>query len=219
MPAGRGGGGFIETTMTQCVIVAGLPRSGTSLVAGVLSNLGYWLGDEFLEPGPHNPKGTFNCAKLEEWCDSTFTDFPVSTAEHAISDESVASLRKLISERLARRVPFGMKCTRIWCAAPLLAELLTVPAKVVFTSRETSRAVRSWIDAFDADPTLTFNFYLRAEKSLEFFRQRNPWPSITVSFDDLIDAPSVQVNRIADFLGVPSTQEARNFPEPALRRF
>lgn len=47
--------------MTECFIVAGPPRSGTSLVAGLLHRLGVSMGDErsFLPANQHNPTGYF----------------------------------------------------------------------------------------------------------------------------------------------------------------
>ena len=42
-----------------CVIVLGMHRSGTSLVAGILHQLGVHMGDNLIPPRPDNPKGFF----------------------------------------------------------------------------------------------------------------------------------------------------------------
>ncbi len=44
--------------MRNCMIL-GSGRSGTSLVAGVLGNSGYFMGDKILQPTEGNPKGYF----------------------------------------------------------------------------------------------------------------------------------------------------------------
>lgn len=44
---------------TSSPVVAGMHRSGTSLVASILSDLGIAMGDSLLEPDANNPKGYF----------------------------------------------------------------------------------------------------------------------------------------------------------------
>src|SRR5262245_12708768 len=47
------------------VLIAGLPRSGTSLVAGSLMHCGLWLG-RTVGGNAHNPKGYFENAAIRE---------------------------------------------------------------------------------------------------------------------------------------------------------
>jgi hypothetical protein len=42
-----------------CVVVLGMHRSGTSLVAGILERLGVRMGERFREPDVHNPDGYY----------------------------------------------------------------------------------------------------------------------------------------------------------------
>ena len=49
-----------------CIIVTGCFRSGTSAVAGVLHHLGVFMGDQFDEPNPNNPKGFWEDVKIKE---------------------------------------------------------------------------------------------------------------------------------------------------------
>jgi len=47
------------------VFITGLPRSGTSMVAGLCAACGLWLG-ETVPPGPENPKGFFENKYIRE---------------------------------------------------------------------------------------------------------------------------------------------------------
>ena len=50
---------------SEPLLITGLPRSGTSLVAGILGQLGLWLGTT-VPGGPANPKGFFEHIGLRE---------------------------------------------------------------------------------------------------------------------------------------------------------
>jgi hypothetical protein len=50
--------------MHNCLIL-GSGRSGTSMVAGVLSCAGYYMGETLLPPTPSNPKGYYESVEIE----------------------------------------------------------------------------------------------------------------------------------------------------------
>lgn len=56
----------LRATRSGPVVVCGMHRSGTSLVAEALSRCGVHLGDEFLPPGPFNPRGYFEDRRVVE---------------------------------------------------------------------------------------------------------------------------------------------------------
>ncbi len=49
--------------MRSCLIL-GSGRSGTSMVAGVLSQAGYYMGQDLIGPRPQNPKGFFEAREI-----------------------------------------------------------------------------------------------------------------------------------------------------------
>lgn len=51
--------------MRNCIIL-GSGRSGTSMVAGVLSNSGYFMGNDLYPPSESNPKGFFEAPQINE---------------------------------------------------------------------------------------------------------------------------------------------------------
>lgn len=46
------------------IVVAGMHRSGTSMMAGLLARLGVQMGQTLIEPDPHNPLGYFEDADI-----------------------------------------------------------------------------------------------------------------------------------------------------------
>lgn len=46
------------------LLVLGCGRSGTSLMMGLLSKAGYYMGDDLYPPRDSNPKGFFECAEI-----------------------------------------------------------------------------------------------------------------------------------------------------------
>jgi hypothetical protein len=54
-----------DFSMRNCLIL-GCGRSGTSLMAGLLSDIGYYQGDRFLTPKVDNPKGFFEDRYINE---------------------------------------------------------------------------------------------------------------------------------------------------------
>jgi len=43
----------------KCVLILGMHRCGTSLLAGCISHFGYWIGDRIMKADEDNPKGYF----------------------------------------------------------------------------------------------------------------------------------------------------------------
>lgn len=54
----------------QPIFIVGVPRSGTSMVAGMLAQMGVWAGDT-VGPSPANPKGFFENEMLREGVNKT----------------------------------------------------------------------------------------------------------------------------------------------------
>ena len=52
-------------SIDEPIFVAGIPRSGTSLTAGILAACGAWTGETF-GPTPHNQKGSFENKEIRE---------------------------------------------------------------------------------------------------------------------------------------------------------
>lgn len=56
----------MDDLLDRPVLICGLPRSGTSLTAGILAICGLWLGRTVPGGGSENPKGFFENVFLRE---------------------------------------------------------------------------------------------------------------------------------------------------------
>lgn len=63
------------------IIVLGIPRSGTSMTAGILASLGVLMGLRFQVPDKHNPRGDFE--------DRDFVELHTAHSEKLISDATM----------------------------------------------------------------------------------------------------------------------------------
>ena len=98
------------------VIILSTPRSGSSIVAGVVHYLGVDLGKYYLKPDTHNPTGNFEDAQLYE------IDFKYYEKDR---ERWYAETRKYLKERLKLRIPWGWK-------SPLLSVTLK-DVKAIFS--------------------------------------------------------------------------------------
>lgn len=118
-----------------CVLVLGMHRSGTSVLAGLLNILGVSLGDTLLAPGDDNPKGYFehadfyriNVAFLESFGldgDGRQGELP----KDWLHDERTEVFKKTVREHITRHFSdtyiFGLKDPRISILLPVYLEVL-----------------------------------------------------------------------------------------------
>lgn len=208
---------------SNCTIVLGLPRSGTSICAAILSNLGVNMGTNLQPPNPWNAKGSFEDQDIVRqhliglgngglrWA-YQMPPQPVTTPPQAWTD--------LINARLALGVPWGFKCSH---APFFISSILSMmpDVKVITTQRLFASSVASlvsvapWpITAVEATATLTaYKNQLAAALALI------PAPQLlTVQFADFFNGnASAVVTSIANFVGLPFAQSAVNWIDPTLQ--
>ena len=86
------------------IIITGMHRSGTSLVAGILRTAGLHIGDKLLGPDDFNPRGFFEDKDFvnlqENILESRQLDYLLTeNIKIALSDCEVSCAKKLISAR------------------------------------------------------------------------------------------------------------------------
>lgn len=151
------------------IVVAGWPRTGTSLLMNMLSVGGYpVLQDDGVPLGhPANPNGFFEFRR------------------------GFWSLDGLLEGDFAVKIFYGS----------LLRELDSgfIPEKVLMTSRSLMDVLNSLASAFghSLDPNQMESNRLAVRQRLE---ERNI-PILDVAFNDVVNNPAEQVNRISEFVG------------------
>lgn len=175
-----------------CFLVLGVPRSGTSVTAGILHHLGVFMGERFLPTTKMNPRGF--------WHD---LDFELSW--------TLGNTQELITKRQALGRPWGVNTRRsTWVS--VIAE--AGPTKIIVTNRSMPSIQASCEKWFK-----TASFLGRVNGELQSTTAHLKLPTLQVDFDELLDATESSVQAIADFVGVPVTRQAVEFVEPSLRTF
>ncbi|HAQ67969.1 MAG TPA: hypothetical protein DCR70_09620, partial [Phycisphaerales bacterium] len=100
-----------EISFGACVAIAGMHRSGTSLIASMLGDAGVDLGRNFIPANLHNQRGYFEDRRVVDLHDAILaangTDWALTDAPHTLSvpGDLCDRARELICERVneARR--------------------------------------------------------------------------------------------------------------------
>lgn len=198
--------------MSTCIMVLGTPRSGTSCVSGVLSNLGLFVGERLLPPTQMNARGFFQDAEFEELFDSCPEWMPKYPGKDLCD---AGKLHALIEKRCREHEMWGVK---VRLGAFIVNEVeRACEVKLIVLDRDRQQSIdslASWSLDRDQDPAQVID---RAKRAIEAACEgRDVLP---VSYEKLLHSPEVEVNRIAEYAGLPPTPEAISFVQPHLRRY
>jgi hypothetical protein len=205
-------------------IVLGTPRSGTSMVAGVLAKLGLPMG---LEGNEHLCEGN-------EWNQDGFYTDPqlvaIMDAFHPHADHKMAgSLKNMAPQMLTNYMAamekkythFGMKEHRL-PLEPVWSTLMAVaqtPIALIVTSRSFDKSVASWAERRRCtleEAEAYLSQHVQGIKNIVAGWKGN---ILTVSYLAALDDKEFFVKSIADYIHMPVTQEAIDSIKPELKRF
>lgn len=227
---------------STCVIVYGLPRSGTSAVAGVLKRLGVCMGTHFTDADDRNPGGYYE--------DLLYTSFHASITGtssfdgmhrtmmavcagkifhwHEVHDRLDSYYRRIISMSVKGSNLWGVKDPR-FCFPDILKDFATIASEyanvyLIIVRRnifDTTNSFRSVIDktkdTIDYEKTLLAISYLSGMRD-QIYRDSNVSKGI-INYEDLVARPQKCIEKMADFLDVPVTEEAIDFIDPEFHHF
>lgn len=192
------------------IVVTGIPRSGTSAVAGVLHKLGCHMGDH-LNPGAAlNPSGFFEDMEFIEL--HAQTEFIGVGANHWFDIPKVVPLdfrnayRAMILSRSNSRPVWGVKDLRILHTLDQFLDEAS-DVKVVEVWRSPSavidsfdrylggrRTLRDLVDAYSNWLTLLLSTWPELSK--------RGVPCLPIYYEELIGNPRMIVARIADYVNL-----------------
>jgi hypothetical protein len=212
----------------NCILVIGTPRSGTSLVAGILHTLGVRmankLGDgwDMGDANTWNAKGFFEdgtvVGLLWKYCGDIIPDAPVTITQIQRHDLRNAILRRK-QDAVRGGTQWGVKSCMIAFFFEEFIALCPDNIKVIVTQRDPEASIQSWA----AMRKCSLEESQRAINSCALAVSRvlstSSVPIMTVNINDLVNSPQTTVRSLADFVGVPSSPEAEAFPDSALLRF
>lgn len=195
--------------MPTCTLVLGTPRSGTSLVAGILHHLGVFMGERFLPANEMNLRGFYQDIEFEEVFDNWHPDW---MPEYPCSTPAPIGLSALIERRQSLGCDWGAKFTRVAFALPAFPT-----PKLIVTQRPREQSVASmarWTGGEDQSPEEIID---RAADAIQ--RASDGFPNLIADYAELLADPLEGVRRIAAFVGRNPTTEAVRFVDPELQRF
>lgn len=218
--------------MTRAICVLGMHRSGTSLVARLLEELGVYFGEpEDLLPANYaNPLGYWELRAIAETHDLLLqelsrrwdTAFPLPEEWHRepFVEPYRERLERAVLEQLAEHGTFGWKDPRTSLTLPLwndLLDALGLPAHYVMVVRNPLDVAHSLVarDGFEPGDALGLWYHY----NLEILTGTADRPRTTVRYEDLLERKSGVVERLVESLGLEWAGDRALGPEvmdPAL---
>ncbi len=192
---------------SRCLMVLGVPRSGSSCVAGVLHQLGVDMGAGHFQPKDWaNPKGYFEDMR---WRHTTQRITGRGYSLKAASLEGIGATQRkmyrLLARSCAQRRLWGMKDPWLCFVGQFIWPILEqqgVDVRLVVTSRKREASIAS----VQKHLNRTYHGKGNAEKIVDTWqegldRQVKAWhgPGMVMPFGDLIREPKGNVQYLADF--------------------
>lgn len=212
-----------------CVLVLPLPRSGSSMIGGILHHLGIDMGP-CVPPDAANPRGYFEDVRFmgmhRAWSrcetDPARVRLRLPPWEPMPSAGDLARYARLIGV-CAKQPRWGVKDPEFCYYAGYFAAILRQPIKVIATTRdkvaaaESLGARRHWLSPNDCD-TIIAEYIDRQSLMLHELATHGISPALTINYDEALEDPEFIVKLIATYIDLPATAEAVAFVSPQLRR-
>ncbi len=218
----------------RVIVVLGMHRSGTSVLARAFPTLGIELGDDLMPASPANPRGYWEDRAVVEINEAVLAALGRSWLSCAPIDDSgwqsseLARLAdeagKLLASRLDRFGIWAFKdprtCRLLPFWQPIFAHLGLEDCYAI-SLRNPLAVARSLYqrDRMELEPALL----LWLEHMLEAFVHTANKPRVMVDYDAMLEAPVPQLTRLARILRLPVPDQARldefahEFLDPNLR--
>lgn len=194
------------------VCIAGMARSGTSMVTRLLNLCGLWLGEEgdLLPPAPDNPDGFWENTRLiavNEMILSAFGgawDCPPAFPADWVDDARLDDTRTLAAGALggfAGRASWGWKDPRNSLTFPFWERALPDVRVIVCVRNplEVARSLRAWSYSPELGMTLWYQY------NAALLRAVPPERRLVTHYDSFFEAPEASLRRVLDFVGLPTS--------------
>jgi len=144
--------------MKQCIVILGMHRSGTSVLTGLVSLFGGYVGADLMPPTKDNPKGYFENNKIyllnekilrenkSSWHDYSFV---VENIDKSKFQEYVLEAKKVIEAELKYVKKLIIKDPRICILFPIWEQALNeleISIRLIFTYRSPLEVAHSLLE-------------------------------------------------------------------------
>jgi hypothetical protein len=209
---------------SPALVIAGMHRSGTSLLASLLADAGVWIGDELVPATPTNPKGHFEDVEFfrlhQRMLAASGLGQEGYTCQPAVAVPAAAraAAAALVDRRRQSGRVWGWKDPRTTLFLDFWAEIVP-EARFVFIVRPPWEVVDSLFrrgdDAFALNPRLAVDLWAAYNRRIRDFVRAHRDRCAVVETARVAADPTGFVESVAALLGVPLTRPAPQF-EPEL---
>ncbi len=208
------------------VIVLATPRTGSSMVAGVLHHLGVHMGDHMIAADRWNQQGYYEDKQFVglhrvigfAHGDADRARLNMPAAVPRLGDGLRARYVRVVRQRERKHALWGFKDPKYCFLHDQLAGCFAGDVKLVATTREVEESIASLMSMMGmvrSSASGVVGEYVERQRRVV---AANPGRTFTVDYSSALASPGDVVDALADFVGVRPTPEAKGFINPALRR-
>jgi len=210
--------------LPPALVVAGMHRSGTSLVASLVAGAGVSMGTRLLAAGRGNERGHFEDLDFQELhqkalrANGLHGDGIVPAGQPAVPAGLLSRARELIAARRATGKPWGWKDPRTLLFLDFWSEVAPEASwLLVFRSpwEVADSLYRRLDETTTSDPLLAIHAWMHANRLLLDFARRHPGRCLVRELGQVTAEPRRTFAAIRDHLGVPLGKPPACF-DPAL---
>lgn len=194
------------------LIITGMHRSGTSLVASLLESGGLDIGEKLVGANEGNVKGHFENVDFVEFHEGILYASAIDkigrTLERNISPPAyyIDLARTLIKKNASPTSPWGWKEPRTTLFLPFWGSLLPT-AKFLLVYRAPWEVLDSLFrrsdDIFDHYPEFALKVWVNYNQAIREFYEAEPHRCLLVNTASAAENPELLVKRITDKLAIP----------------
>jgi hypothetical protein len=198
----------------QTIVVLGMHRSGTSLMASILKELKVDMGGEMSSgTAPDNPKGfveNTNFLRLNDHllaCAGGFWDIPPKTEKIYKLSQNKKQINKIKSVLEAEQNKiFGFKDPRTSLLLELYYPFLKNPYFIV-CKRDRLSVAKSLYTRGDMSIEDGLKLYDEYNKRIEVALKKIRKPVLEISFEKITKNPEQEINKIKEFLKIATNKD------------
>jgi len=196
--------------MGVCVIVLGIPRSGTSTAAGLLHEvLNVPMGSYLMPPmAGVNDKGFFEDMQFVEAHIDLMQAHEDPKIEFQPTRQALENYRNLVRFKEKTHQLWGVKDPKLCFLLPILLDNLKHEPRLVVTYRPFDRCVRSMMPLYggmslEHTSMLQARYLCSLSKNLADFKGQR----VDLAYDEMVDDTSSCLKRLANLIGIQLSDE------------
>ncbi len=181
-----------EQSEQEFVLILGMHRSGTSMLANIINSAGYYVGepDDLMAPSRANEKGYFERKSIFKandvilnLCNGTWYDPP---QKEALTQVRIDPFLRPLLDVYKDKSRVVLKDPRFCLTFPVWRHLLPANLKIVYITRENDAVIRSLVKRESFDPQKMADLCTYYNDSVQDFIQ--DYPHIQVRYEDLFSS-------------------------------